>query len=215
MAAATIGDVIGDYRDNPQALIVQQNNCTARQIHKRTLAFDISLAFGYTSNPYLLRAQQCRPGIFQNLACIVHRAKMGDVHICDNGPGRARVACLFAQYRMGTPNHKYYMHSPRVDDEYKQMPDDSDSRLRAFEQCLERLRGLLLEQYDDINVIAFPERIGCGKAGGDWNEYKSAIQSFAVALSKKNVSVMVVRKKYKWMCKALFCFFFTPIFSFF
>lgn len=187
MVSYVTGDMILLYGDNPNAVIVQQNNCTALLSRKGSLAHDIARAFYPNSDPYATRSQR-GPGLFRNLARIEHREKMGDVAIFYNGPEKARVACLYAQYKMGNANSQYYMSSRQVDEEYKKTPDDRFARLRAFRECLKKL-----EEAVDKKVVVFPERIGCGMAGGDWSKYKIAIEQFAN--NNNNINVVICQKK--------------------
>lgn len=58
---------------------------------------------------------------------------------------------------------------------------DNDSiklRLMWFENCLLQLREYCVRE--NKTKIAFPEFIGCGLAGGDWDVYLALIQKFSV-----------------------------------
>lgn len=190
-----IGDIVADYSEKPNVLIVQQNNCTARRLHVGSLAMAIAQKFYPNCDPYARRAER-GTGLFDNLARPEHREKMGDIFIFDNGPDRARVASLFAQYRMGNPHKQYYTLSPRLDDAYKKTPDDSAARLRAFRQCLLKLSREMM--MCNIDTIAFPHKIGCNMAGGNWADYTIAIEEFAREISKvgkKSTNVIIVIRK--------------------
>jgi len=52
--------------------------------------------------------------------------------------------------------------------------DNKTQRLNAFRQCLKQIAEI-----DELGSIAFPHRIGCGLAGGNWAEYKALIDKFA------------------------------------
>jgi len=52
--------------------------------------------------------------------------------------------------------------------------DGSAARLRAFKECLDKIVDIT-----DLDSIAFPWKIGCGAAGGDWMQYQRAIEEFA------------------------------------
>lgn len=54
-----------------------------------------------------------------------------------------------------------------------------------FQSCLDRITDLATKS--PIRSLAFPERIGCGAAGGDWDRYKAIIIHFA----RQNPSVAV------------------------
>lgn len=173
------GDMLELFAKKKEALIVQQNNCTSLKLHKGSLAEKI--ANKLQCNPYTTRQ---RPGVFPNLAYPEHRNKMGEVVIYENDEA-AKVACLFAQYRMGKANSSYYMNSNKTDEIYKTTPDTYEDRLRAFEQCLNVLSEKL-QSRPDISVVVFPFSIGCGMAGGDWSKYEPLIRNFA---KKHNVVI--------------------------
>ena len=60
----------------------------------------------------------------------------------------------------------------------------------AFEACLERIAlDLMLKNIKE--PVAFPYKIGCGMAGGDWNIVKHIINAFANILPQ---NVYIVRK---------------------
>lgn len=55
-------------------------------------------------------------------------------------------------------------------------PNDlASGRMEAFRECLRRIRL----EVPEIQSIAFPEKIGCGLAGGRWREYVFALETFA------------------------------------
>lgn len=83
----------------------------------------------------------------------------GTVRLCGEGDQR-RVVALFGQYYPGFsrfPNSK---------------KDGYEARFYYFQECLEQLEELK-------GSFAFPWRIGCGAAGGDWVRYLREIKSFA------------------------------------
>jgi phosphoserine phosphatase len=63
--------------------------------------------------------------------------------------------------------------------------DDQKSREKYFLDCLEKISKI-----KDINSIAFPWRIGCGLAGGNWDTYMSMIDNFS---SKFNINVSIYK----------------------
>lgn len=68
--------------------------------------------------------------------------------------GCKTIINMYAQCTPGKPNK----------DETKEM------RLKWFKQCLIDVEKLKL------GTIAIPYRIGCGLAGGDWENYKAALE---------------------------------------
>lgn len=72
---------------------------------------------------------------------------------------RKNVIGMIAQYNPGKPNRSN---------------DTKNMRLEWFEECLERIGDLGLEE------IAFPLGIGCGLGGGHWPDYIALIEQFAI-----------------------------------
>jgi len=64
--------------------------------------------------------------------------------------------------------------------------DNRDARLRYFRECLDRISKI-----DGIKSLAFPYKIGCGLAGGDWVEYKKEIENFSE--ENKSIEVSIVK----------------------
>lgn len=56
--------------------------------------------------------------------------------------------------------------------------DKTHTDYTAFRKCLIRLKAYLDCKAENLKV-AFPYKIGCGLAGGDWNIIKAMIESFA------------------------------------
>ena len=64
--------------------------------------------------------------------------------------------------------------------QYKYGRDKQYTDYTAFEECLAKIKTFL-KNYDikkDIPV-AFPYKIGCGLAGGDWNIIKEMLKKFS------------------------------------
>ena len=96
--------------------------------------------------------------------------------------------------------------------------DTEEYRLVYFRQALAKLKDYLLEFNNDdddkdkkdsnnnnnklkINTIVFPYKIGCGLAGGEWEDYKREIERFAKELllltktRRKKIDIFIVRKE--------------------
>ena len=43
---------------------------------------------------------------------------------------------------------------------------------------------------DGLESIAFPYLIGCGLAGGEWNDYKAAIESFSSMVPHVRIKII-------------------------
>lgn len=77
---------------------------------------------------------------------------------------------------MGEANQKkiinmYAQYYPGVS---KYSNDSKQLRTSWFQDCLDKIR------LAGVKRLAMPCKIGCGAAGGDWNEYQSMLESFAV-----------------------------------
>lgn len=66
---------------------------------------------------------------------------------------------------------------------YKRVPhiqeDTSTNRRKWFAQGMISLAEALRASGKSYQVVAFPFKIGCGLAGGNWYEYKNMIEEFA------------------------------------
>ena len=84
---------------------------------------------------------------------------------------------MFAQYAPGPPT------------------DTETARIRLdwFEDCLDEIAVFhadRLHATSDSFSIAFPERIGCGLAGGDWNKYHDVLWMFASTNGHIDVTIV-------------------------
>ena len=77
------------------------------------------------------------------------------------------VLGMYAQYYPGVAKHNN---------------DNVDLRVGWFQQCLGKVAKI-----KNLRSIAFPARIGCGLAGGDWEVYSKMLDTFA----KNNPTVKV------------------------
>ena len=60
------------------------------------------------------------------------------------------------------------------------LKDGRDQREEAFKACLHEISAI-----EDMNSIAFPWMIGCGLAGGNWDNYQSRIEEFSKSINAK------------------------------
>lgn len=91
--------------------------------------------------------------------------KLGHIHTrtpAEGQSGPTVVACMAQKY----PGGPY------------RMSDGTLQRRQWFQQCLDNLM-LHHVAHDHTKVIAFPYKIGCGLAKGDWTVYKGMIDEFA------------------------------------
>lgn len=67
--------------------------------------------------------------------------------------------------------------------------DSAEQRLQYFRMCLQQIR----RQLPADAKVAFPYKISCGLAGGNWECYKQELQQFALA--NPSMEVLVVGRK--------------------
>lgn len=150
-------------------VIVQQSNCIG--LYPKGIAKDIKDTLGV--DPYVGRRR-----LDFNLAVEEDRDIPGTIKLLRTNTNYPKyVACLFSQYAMGKPKTYY------GDETYEQ-------RLKWFKKCLRAL-SKCLENYE-IKTIGFPFGIGCGLAGGNWNEYLAVINDW----TEKNKHLTVFIYKY-------------------
>jgi len=86
----------------------------------------------------------------------------GSIIVKGNGDDQRYVIALFGQYYPGTP--KYPLSSL----------DGIKTREKYFHKAL-----MAVSKIPDLNSVAFPWRVGCGAAGGNWEYYLGTITNFA------------------------------------
>lgn len=139
--------------------IAQQTCCTACRAHGLSEAIATMFLHG---NPYSLR-KPIAPR--KNTARPEDRPEAGTCLILGDGKEKRYIACLFGQYAMGKSG-KY---------DACGIPDTQEDRLQYFELALEDFA----RQIPPTASVAFPYKIGCGLAGGDWKKYSSILEKWA------------------------------------
>lgn len=86
----------------------------------------------------------------------------GNIIIKGDGENQRFVINLIGQFYPGRPKYP------------DSVTDGLLARQRYFKECLEKI-----EQIHNLESIAFPYKIGCGAAGGDWNIYWYTLVLFA------------------------------------
>lgn len=77
---------------------------------------------------------------------------------------------------------QYYPGKPRFPNSVK---DGHLAREKYFQAALEQIALI-----QDLESIAFPARIGCGAAGGDWDHYLAMIEKFAEKMNLVEVQIV-------------------------
>ena len=175
----------GDLTEWTEAdAIVHQCNCLAVKAHG--LSAQIARKYPW-ADVYRYRRRQR----FRNLAIPADRKEPGTIQIMRNPgldivknskgesnliPKRPDVIVLFAQWDFGKGGG-----CRRTLSSYRDTPEE---REQWFQQCLDELGKN--KKYQNL---AFPYKIGCGLAGGNWNHYLPMIEDFAVKY-KKHVTLV-------------------------
>lgn len=102
------------------------------------------------------------------------KRKIGNVELRGNGIDKRYIMAFYAQKFPGKPKEG----------------DDEKQRLKWFEECFTHLK-----RFKGIKRIAFPYKIGCGLAGGDWSKYLGLLEQFAT--ENKHIKVYIVSREGK------------------
>jgi O-acetyl-ADP-ribose deacetylase (regulator of RNase III) len=95
----------------------------------------------------------------------------GSIDILGNGSDKRFVINAYVQYYPGKPVGY----------------DNYESRLGALKLCFDEIKEI-----PEIESIGFPVGMGCGLAGGLWNDYLSLIEEFADQIkSEQNAEVIL------------------------
>lgn len=101
----------------------------------------------------------------------INNDKLGTNIICGDGKDQRYVININAQYYPGAPIYE---------------GDLKNERMVAFQQCL----GALLV-IPNMESIAFPARIGCGIAGGDWKQFYTMLENFEKEVAANGTIVKI------------------------
>lgn len=100
----------------------------------------------------------------------------GEIQICGDGLEKRFIINMFGQYVPGS---------------IKDTEEDSEiARKKYFHQCLVKI-----SQIPNLESIAFPYKIGCGLAGGNWDWYENQLKKFADVVAKVNAKVLIYKKE--------------------
>lgn len=84
----------------------------------------------------------------------------GNIIVRGNGEDQRFVINMIAQYYPGVSR-------------YENALDGREARRRAFAECLVKIARI-----PDLGSLGFPWGIGCGLAGGNWDEYLETLTRF-------------------------------------
>lgn len=166
----------GDLLEVDADIIVQQCNCITT--NSCGLAKSISDKLG-------VNIYKSRKSYSHNLAIKEYRDIPGTCKLVQSFHHNKYVACLLAQFAPGKSG-KYYKNIVKAH-EYK---DDKDERLFWFKTSLEDMYNQIKELNIDNLTIAFPKYIGCGLAGGCWDDYLGIIEEWASLYNIKKILII-------------------------
>ena len=184
------GNLLDEAYKSENICIVQQTNCVA--LNPGGLAYDLAQYYGEAYNPYRYRKKLSNKYNY-DIATQSTRDELGTVKLY---PGSPNIVNLYAQYMSG--NHSFKLEKDflkSMDESFKTNieKDKKEDRLKYFNQCLKLWLQELKKSYNNhINCVFFPYRIGCGLAGGDWEEYKKSILMFNENIPS-NIKVYVIK----------------------
>ena len=92
----------------------------------------------------------------------------GTIKICGNGEDERYVINMLSQVYPGTPKYP------------NSYEDGTAARESYFLECLDQMSKI-----ENADSFAFPYKIGCNIAGGDWDHYYEMICSFADRIEAK------------------------------
>ena len=99
----------------------------------------------------------------------------GGIIVRGNGEDQRYIINMLAQVYPGKPRYP------------DSTLDGSKAREKYFDLCLSKIA--LLNSESPISSIGFPFGVGCGAAGGDWNNYQTMIEKFAEKIKSATVRI--------------------------
>eukprot|EP00434_Breviolum_minutum_P042846 symbB.v1.2.038155.t1/scaffold5849.1/size23116/1 len=173
--------VEGDLLEAPEQYIVQQSNCATT--YAAGLAQAIAEKFPHADvyRPHVRKERGTLQG-----DCPGTIAVMGGT-CAEKDQDKRGVINLFAQFCPGKPKQGKGPVEYKGIAGGKDVVDDKKQRLEWFKATLQQVSTL------DLESVAFPYQIGCGLAGGDWDQYHAALEEFAVQMKERNVKVKLYK----------------------
>jgi O-acetyl-ADP-ribose deacetylase (regulator of RNase III) len=161
--------VEGDLLDHDAQYIAHQCNCTSKG------AANLAKAV-FSKYPYAnIYNERNRKEPFWH--------KPGELYI-RGGIGEGRfIINMTAQVLPGGPGKTLEV-APGMS-----IVETTETREKLFVECLKKIKTI-----ETLRSIAFPWRIGCGVAEGDWNRYRMVIDRFAALLQKGGIDVFIVKR---------------------
>lgn len=105
----------------------------------------------------------------------MHENVLGTIQICGDGLEKRGIINMFAQCYPGPVKAKY---NNEIDSE--------NLRKKWFHSCL-----MEIAKIPNLNSIAFPDHIGCGLGGGNWEWYSEQLEKFSEFVENKDIKVLI------------------------
>lgn len=159
--------IVGDLLEAPEQYIVHQTNCVTTK--GGGLAHFLFAKFPH-ADVYASRTPE---------DCDVKtlRDKPGSIIVSGNGQDERYVINLMGQLYPGGF--------------WDDMPEDSEEARHKF-----FYNGLLrIAKLKDVKSIAFPWKIGCGIAGGNWEYYYGVLENFATYMKDTYGTKVVIYQR--------------------
>lgn len=158
----------GDLAMFPRAqMIVQQVN--AMSMTSRGLSAQLEHKHGA---PFWTGREMSKD--VKNLATIETRPKPGSVQVVKSKLLDQYIAHLVAQEMPGNLDFTF----PKWRENVSGRVETYDDRLYWFDKCLDALGDKMREL--KLKTVAFPYQIGCGLAGGSWEQYRTRIEQWSI-----------------------------------
>jgi O-acetyl-ADP-ribose deacetylase (regulator of RNase III) len=174
----------GDLFESDASIIAHQTNCVTRKPHG--ISEQIARRWP-NANIYAKRH-----GTTPNTANANDEGVPGTCVLLPTGSAKPRyIAALMAQVCPGNGKNSYWCLRYG-----KQFDNDTNTvRLRYFEAALRDLATHLITVEVEDKTIAFPYRVGCGLAGGQWDLYEPLIHSFAHMIEDKGWKTFICKQR--------------------
>ena len=160
-----------DLLNSTEKYIIQQCNCLT--VYSHGLSKSLSDKWSWAD----LYSTRSKIGN-RNLAIENDRDKPGSIRILTSPNNDKNVICMFAQWVPNKPG------------KYKSYPkyeiDNYNNREKWFKECLNEILKI-----DNLESIAIPYMIGCGLAGGNWENYYKLLKEFD---DQTNAEVIIYKK---------------------
>ena len=96
----------------------------------------------------------------------------GTIQVLGGGDKNRFIINMYAQYMPGPPAM------------YRESKDDYHKRRNYFFDCLMKIKKI-----PDVKAVGFPHNIGCGLAGGIWEDYLAMLTGLARATPTMDVVI--------------------------